>query len=135
MWHAKSEEICRWNLAKIYLAGLTSSLRFKGQWLWLRLEELSLLTPEIWSSNPVIDKKKFWTSFTVNCFEKEKIKKKRPEWPIFKKGSKSFWHQSEYGLIPKINEKEAGAGPFLKKDLPQVYTKGRFTLKDILLHC
>ena len=73
--------------------------------------------------------------FANNCVENMKIKKKRPEWPIFKKGSKSFWHQSEYGLIPKINEKEAGAGPFLKKDLPQVYTKGRFTLKDILLHC
>ena len=49
-----------------------------------QLVEQLLPTPQDPSLNPVIDKKLYWT-FTVNCIEKKKIKKKRPGGPIFKK--------------------------------------------------
>ena len=42
-----------------------------------QLVERSVLIPEVHSSNPVIGKNLYWT-FTVNCIEKTKIKKKRP---------------------------------------------------------
>ena len=45
-----------------------------GQWLWL---SWSLPIPEVCSSNRVIDKNLYWT-FTVNCIETTKMKKKRP---------------------------------------------------------
>ena len=50
-----------------------------------QLVEPLLQIPEVHSSNPVMGKKLCWT-FTVNCIEKTKIKKKRGrEWPILKK--------------------------------------------------
>ena len=42
-----------------------------------QLVEWSLSIPEVRSSNPVIGKILYWT-FTVNCIEKTKIKKKGP---------------------------------------------------------
>ena len=42
-----------------------------------QLVEHSLPIPEVGSSNPVIGIHLYWT-FTVNCIEKTKIKKKRP---------------------------------------------------------
>ena len=42
-----------------------------------QLVERSLSIPEVRGSNPVIGKILYWT-FTVNCIEKTKIKKKRP---------------------------------------------------------
>ena len=42
-----------------------------------QLVERLLTTPEVRSSNPVIDKNVYWT-FTVNWIEKMKMKKKRP---------------------------------------------------------
>ena len=42
-----------------------------------QLVERSLPIPEVRSLNPVIGKNLFWT-FTVNCIETTKIKKKRP---------------------------------------------------------
>ena len=45
--------------------------------LWLHLVEWSLPIQEVCSSNSVISKNLYWT-FTVNCIEKTKIKKKRP---------------------------------------------------------
>ena len=43
-----------------------------------QLVERSLPIPEVQGSNPVIGKNLNWTMFTVNCFKKTKIKKKRP---------------------------------------------------------
>ena len=43
-----------------------------------QLVEQLLQTPEARSSNAVIDKNLYWT-VTVNCIEKEKIKKKSQE--------------------------------------------------------
>ena len=48
-----------------------------GQWLWINWQSGSLPIPEVRSSNPVISKKLYRT-FTVNCIEQTKIKKKRP---------------------------------------------------------
>ena len=42
-----------------------------------QLVEWLLLIPEARGSNPAIGKNWYWT-FTVNCIEKKKIKKKRP---------------------------------------------------------
>ena len=42
-----------------------------------QLVERSLSIPEVHGLNLVIDKKLYWT-YTVNCIEKTKIKKKRP---------------------------------------------------------
>ena len=42
-----------------------------------QLVERLLLIPEVRSSNPVNNKNLYWT-FTVNCIEKTKIKKKMP---------------------------------------------------------
>ena len=42
-----------------------------------QLVERLLLNPEVHSSNPVIGKILYWT-FTVNCIQKTKIKKRRP---------------------------------------------------------
>ena len=61
--------------------------------------------PEIRGSNPVTGKNLYWT-FTVNCFEKTKLKKK-----------------------------EAGNGPFLENiitDLINLYFEGRNVNRNIL---
>ena len=49
-----------------------------------QLVEQSLLIPEVRGSNPVIGKNLYRT-FTVNCIEKTKIKKKRPGMTHLKK--------------------------------------------------
>ena len=51
-----------------------------------QLVERSLLTLEVRSSSPVINKKLYLT-FTVNCIEETKIKKKRPGMDIFSKST------------------------------------------------
>ena len=51
-----------------------------------QLVERSLLTLEVRSSSPVISKKLYLT-FTVNCIEETKIKKKRPGMDIFFKST------------------------------------------------
>ena len=70
-----------------------------------QLVERSLPISEVRGSNPVIGKNLYRT-FTVNCIEKTKIKKKRP-------GNAHFLKD----LCFEKNEnkqKEAGIGPFLK---------------------
>ena len=49
-----------------------------------QLVEWLLPIPEVYGSNPVIGKNLYWT-FTVNCIEKTKIKKKRPRMGLLKK--------------------------------------------------
>ena len=77
-----------------------AEVRVRGRWtkitnreegvcravLVAQLEERSLPTPEIRSSNPVIGKLlngTFVFCQLVSCIERTKIKKKRPGWPIF----------------------------------------------------
>ena len=48
------------------------------------LVERSLLTPEVWGSNPVISQIYIEHLFTVNFIEKTNIKKNRPEIVLFK---------------------------------------------------
>ena len=49
-----------------------------------QLVEQLLLSPEVCGSNPVIGKLYNTYTYTVNCIEKTKIKKKGREWPIKK---------------------------------------------------
>ena len=58
-------------------------IKYIGAVVVAQLVERSLPIPEVRGSNPVIGKKLYWI-FTVICIEKTKIKKKRPEMPIFK---------------------------------------------------
>ena len=51
-----------------------------------KLVEQSLPIPEVPGPNPVVGKYLYRT-FSVNCIEKMKIKKKRPEWPILLKNT------------------------------------------------
>ena len=71
-----------------------------------QLVEQSLLIPEVRGSNPVIGKNLYRT-FTVNCIEKTKIKKKRPGMTHFKKKEikKSLTFVSYLNLVSdrKIN--------------------------------
>ena len=55
-----------------------------GEVVVAQLVERSLPIPEVRGSNPVIGKNLYRT-FTVNCIEKTKIKKKRPGMAHFKK--------------------------------------------------
>ena len=59
---------------------LSNNMQKDGQWFVAQLVERSLPTPEVRSSNPVIGKllNRTFYQFTVICFEKTKIKKKRP---------------------------------------------------------
>ena len=65
--------------ASIVVNRLRARLRRRklGAVVVAQLGERSLPIPEVRGSNPVIGKKLYWT-FTVNCNEKTKIKKKNP---------------------------------------------------------
>ena len=54
-----------------------------------QLVEWLLPSPEVYGSSPVIGKHLYWT-FTVNCIEKMKIKKKRPGMAHFLKKLKLY---------------------------------------------
>ena len=64
-----------------------------AQWV-----EMSLTIPEVRSSNPVIGKNLYRT-FTVNCIEKTKIKKKRP-------GMAHFF-KKKLSLLVKVFDQES----------------------------
>ena len=59
-----------------------------------QLVEWLLPIPEVWGSNSVIVNNLYWT-FTLNCIEKTKIKKRGREWPIFRKKSTSAFNNKE----------------------------------------
>ena len=64
-----------------------------------QLVERSLPIPEVHGSNPVISKNLYRT-FTVNCIEKTKIKKKRPGMAhFFKKTGTCCYAQSKVAMI------------------------------------
>ena len=67
------------NIIKLSLATISYSCTV----VVAQLVERSLPIPEVHGSNPVI-RKNLYRTFTVNCIEKTKIKKKTPKMSLFK---------------------------------------------------
>ena len=69
-------------LIQLGVSGLKTFVKWEV--VMAQFVEQSFPIPEVCGLNPVIHKN-LCRTFTVNCIEKTKIKKRGQEWPIFKK--------------------------------------------------
>ena len=88
-----------------------------------QLVERSLPTPDVRGSNPLIGNLLQWTFifFTVNCIEKTKIKKKRPEMPPPQKKEQFLANSGNCEIISeqiRIRWAAAAMAPWFRLRLP-----------------
>ena len=86
MWIKISPQLCMVSFPHLPHFHQSKEVYFElqEQLVVAQLVERSLPIPEARGLNPVIGKKLYWT-FTVNCIEKTKIKKKRPGMAHFRR--------------------------------------------------